>query len=82
MQILVLTHPGSGWDRWRERPPWTAGSFCEGGRPAGMGGVWAAELGEYTGTVYQHQAEERQEMLSMKCPVRNKQRFHLLLLYS
>lgn len=58
MQHLALAHLGSGWDRVMERPLWTAGSFSEGGRPAGMGGVWAAELGEYTGTVYQHQAAE------------------------
>lgn len=49
-----------------EHPLWTAGSFCGDGRPAGMGDVWVAEQGAYTGTLYQHQAEERQETARTK----------------
>lgn len=61
IQRLALAYLGSGWDRLMEHPLWTAGSFCGDGRPAGMGDVWVAEQGAYTGTLYQHQAEERQE---------------------
>lgn len=49
-----------------EHPLWTAGYFCGDGRPAGMGDVWVAEQGAYTGTLYQHQAEERQETARTK----------------
>lgn len=44
---------------WTERLPWTAGCFCAGGRPAGMGAVSAVGWGGCIGTVCQHSTEER-----------------------
>lgn len=58
-QPVAPSRLDSGWDSWTERPLWTAGCFCEGGRPAGRGALWAAGLGGCTDTVYQHPAEEK-----------------------
>lgn len=39
---------------------WIADCFCVDGRPAGRGGILEAEWVGCIGTVYLHQAEERQ----------------------
>lgn len=57
--VLVLAGPGSGRARQTERPLWTAGCSCAGGRPAGRGGGWAAGWGACTGTAYQPPAAEK-----------------------
>lgn len=60
-QPAAPSPPDSGWDSWTERPLWTAGCFCGGGRPARRGDVWAAGWGACTDTVYQHPAEGRKQ---------------------
>lgn len=51
----------TGWDGWTERPLWTAGCFCGGGRPARRGAEWAAGWGACTDTVYRRPAEQTKQ---------------------
>lgn len=54
----VSAHSGSIWSPVTPPPPWTAGCFCGGGRPARRGAVLAAVWAECTRTASRPPAEE------------------------